>query len=238
MNIIKKNLIINAGDNTIIGGDQEWLRAGGYKDIAEYGCGVVAACNLLLCYKGLKHENRDNTKDDFIELVKYLYKKYINIPDIPFIKGLTGFGLTKGLNRYFRDNKIPLRTKWGMSYNTLPLIRKTLKLGLPVILGIGPEITLISFFKKLKSFFGLKETGSFTRDKIGVCITDILTGEKKQVCAHYVTVYEIIEEVSDTTLLISSWGRSYKLSYNEFIQYQKRTVLGFLLSNMVKLKMI
>ena len=238
MNIIKKNLIINAGEDTSLGGDQEWLRAGGYKDIAEYGCGVVAACNLLICYKGLTHEDRDNTKDGFIELVKYLYKNYINIPDIPFIKGLTGFGLTRGLNRYFRDNKIPLRTKWGKSYKTLPLISKTLKAGLPVILGIGPEITLISFLKKLKSFFVLKEALSFTDDSGGVCITDILTGEKKQVCAHYVTVYEIIEEASDTTLLISSWGRGYKLSYNEFIQYQKRTVPGFLLSNIVKLKML
>lgn len=229
MNIIENHLQIKSGDNISIGGDQEWLRTLGYSDIADFGCGVVAACNFIICYKRLKYKNTDITKDSFIEFVIFIYKSYINIPDIPFIEGLTGFGLTRGMNRYFKDNNILLKVKWGRSYNVLPKIEDTLRLGLPVILAVGPEIRWAVLLQKLKSLFKIKQK---MVDKKGLIITDILTGERKLISAHYVTVYGIEENV----LFISSWGRRYKLLYNEFVQYQKRSLLGFLLSNIVELR--
>lgn len=229
-NAVENKLLIKTERGQALGGNQEWFRALGYDDIADYGCGVVAACNLLICYLKLKYKNTDISKESFLEFAILIYKKYMNIPDIPFIKGMTGFGVTRGINRYFKYNNIALKFKWGTGYNILPKIKKSLESGLPVILGIGPEISPVYILKKILPFLKYKQKDHYK----GVLITDILTGKKLWAHSHYVTVYGIIEEYSDIIMLISSWGRGYKLSYKDFTKYQKSTILGFLLSNIVE----
>ena len=88
---------------------------------------------------------------------------------------------------------------------------------MPVILGVGPD--LLSFLKKEK----------------GIEVTDIQTGNTAKIYAHYVLIYDCKKENGESFFHISSWGRGYKLSYSDFVKYQKNTLFGFLLSNILEI---
>ena len=217
---MENDLLIQNGSEFYTGGNQGWFFKD-HRDIAEYGCGIIAICNFLMCFwKSRFKSNTVISKESFIAFVMLLYKKYLFILNMPFIKGMTGFSLSKGLNRYFKDNSISMKAKWGYGCNILQKVNKSLKAGLPVILGVGPDV--LGFLKKNK----------------GIKAVDIENGNVVDIYAHYVLIYECKEETEDTCFCISSWGRKYKIYYSEFIKYQKSTVLGFLLSNILEIQNI
>ena len=187
----------------------------GYKDICEYGCGIVAVCNFLLCFFRAEYKSgSDISKDTFISFVLSIYKKYFCILNNIFIKGLTGFALAKGINKYFAENRIKMKARWGHSLNILYKVKLSLQNNKPVILGIGPSL--------------LKKSD-------GVDAVDIDTGNTVKLYSHYVTIYDCKDEVGDIFFYISSWGRRYKVSYRDFCRYQRGTLLGFLLSNILEI---
>ena len=190
---LENDLLIKNGSEYYTGGNQSWFFCLGYKDIAEYGCGIIAICNFLLCFWRAEYKSKNIiSKETFTVFVMYIYKKYLYILNNLFIKGLTGFKLSKGINKYFRDNNISMKALWGKRYNILSKVQKSLKDGLPVILGVG----------------------------------------------HYVLIYDCKEENKEIFFYISSWGRRYKLSYNDFNNYQKNTLFGFILSNILEIQKV
>ena len=215
---LENDLIIKNDKKYYIGGNQGWFLSLGYKDIEEYGCGIIAICNLLMClWKSIYKSKNTVSKDTFTAFALMIYKKYLNILDTPIIKGLTGFALARAVNAYFKDNRLPMKARWGFGYNILLKVNKSLQEGMPVILGVGPD--LLSIFKKKK----------------GIEVTDIQTGNTAKIYAHYVLIYDCKKENGESFFYISSWGRGYKLSYSDFIRYQKKTFLGFLLSNILEI---
>ena len=215
---IENDLLIKDDKKSYTGGNQGWFLSLGYKDIAEYGCGIIAICNFLMCFWKSVYKSKNTVgKDTFTAFVFMVYRKYLNILDTPIIKGLTGFALARGINSYFRENKLSLKARWGLGYNILSKVNKSLHTGMPVILGVGPD--LLSFLKKEK----------------GIEVTDIQTGNTAKIYAHYVLIYDCKKENGENFFYISSWGRGYKLSYSDFIRYQKKTFLGFLLSNILEI---
>jgi len=67
---LENDLLIKDDKKSYTGGNQGWFLSLGYKDIAEYGCGIIAICNFLMCLnifkkKGARvteHQNKDKTK--------------------------------------------------------------------------------------------------------------------------------------------------------------------------------
>ena len=215
---LENDLLITDDKKSYTGGNQGWFLSLGYKDIEEYGCGIIAICNFLMCFwKSVYKSQNTVSKDTFTVFVLMLYRKYLNILDTPLIKGLTGFALARGINSYFKENKLSLKARWGLGYNILSKVNKSLHTGMPVILGVGPD--LLSFLKKEK----------------GIEVTDIQTGNTAKIYAHYVLIYDCKKENGESFFYISSWGRGYKLAYSDFIRYQKKTFLGFLLSNILEI---
>lgn len=218
---LENDLLIKNGSEYYTGGNQSWFFCLGYKDIAEYGCGIIAICNFLLCFWRAEYKSKNIiSKETFTVFVMYIYKKYLYILNNPFIKGLTGFKLSKGINKYFRDNNISMKALWGKRYNILSKVQKSLKDGLPVILGVGPDA--FAFLKK----------------KRGIQALDIDNGSIADIYAHYVLIYDCKEENKEIFFYISSWGRRYKLSYNDFNNYQKNTLFGFILSNILEIQKV
>lgn len=212
---MEKELIIKDKNIIYIGGNQNWFLPLGYKDISKYGCGIVAVCNFLLCF--FRSEYRSGyeiSKDTFISFVMSIYKKYLCILNNVFIKGLTGFALANGINRYFSDNHIKMKARWGHSLNIIHKVKKSLQNGIPVILGVGP---------------------SFLIKNMGVDALDIDSGNTIKLCSHYVLIYDCKDEDGDTFFYISSCGRRYKISYRDFNRYQRSTLFGFLLSNILEI---
>ena len=120
---MEKDLIVKDKNTIYIGGNQAWFLPLGYKDICEYGCGIVAVCNFLLCFFRAEYKSgSDISKDTFISFVLSIYKKYFCILNNIFIKGLTGFALAKGINRYFVTNNINMKARWGHSLLVIPQI--------------------------------------------------------------------------------------------------------------------
>ena len=90
---MEKDLIVKDKNIIYIGGNQAWFLPLGYKDICEYGCGIVAVCNFLLCFFRAEYKSgSDISKDTFISFVLSIYKKYLFMPFAsakpvrPFIK--------------------------------------------------------------------------------------------------------------------------------------------------------
>ena len=96
---IENDLLIKDDKKSYTGGNQGWFLSLGYKDIAEYGCGIIAICNFLMCFWKSVYKSKNTVgKDTFTAFVLMVYRKYLNILDIPIIKGLTGFALARGIN--------------------------------------------------------------------------------------------------------------------------------------------
>ena len=110
---IENDLLIKDDKKSYTGGNQGWFLSLGYKDIAEYGCGIIAICNFLMCFWKSVYKSKNTVgKDTFTAFVLMVYRKYLNILDTPIIKGLTGFALAKAVNTYFKDNRLPMKARW------------------------------------------------------------------------------------------------------------------------------
>ena len=106
-----------------------------------------------------------------------------------------------GLNGYFAFHKMPYRAAWMLSgKKMISRIEKMLSLDIPVIMAIGPNFPL--FWKKEKLSF-------YTKDGNGKLCPAVKTK------AHFVTVTGI----SESELQISSWGKKYYISIQEYEKY-------------------
>ena len=191
------------------GGSQEWWRR---KIMAGYGCGVIAATDILF-YLDLHKEyckgkdfQEEDIKSGIVDIETYqrcaeaMRKKYF--PVIPSL-GIPGWLLGMEINRYFIKNRIPLKATFGVRSRNIPnRIKAMLEHDIPVILAIGPNFPLpvrkhkLAFYEKIEEGY----------EKIA------------EAAAHFV----VITGFEGQWLRISSWGREYYVNFYEYQNYVKK----------------
>ena len=207
---------IKVQDGNSYGGSQTWCDS---RLMRKYGCGVVGLGDVLL-YLGIHHPSCLTElqygilkEDGHLSCLRYerylrkLRRHYLQI--IPGF-GVPGFVVPSAMNRYFRHYHLGLRAKWCISQKKLfSRIENSLALDLPVILAIGQNIP---FWRKKRLCLYRQENGVY-----------LPAAETK---AHFV----VVTGMENGYLQVSSWGREYYISWNEYINYGKR-FSSFLVNN-------
>lgn len=218
--------------NGSFGGNQSWFekiedRKHG-ETIRDFGCGLIAVGDIILYvtdYKvleGGKESLNDTTYRDFILSIE---KKFFHV--LPKL-GISGPLLAWGLNLYFFMHRKEIRKYTGSKYharwfvrqkNLLKRIKEMLSNDIPVLFSIGP-----GFFTKTK-------VNLYDRtDEAGKLIFKPVNKTKD----HYVMITGVYEG-EKTMLEISSWGKRFYVSYDEYIRYVKRHD-NFFFSNILYIK--
>lgn len=199
------------------GGNQQWLKS---ETAQKYGCGVVAAADLLLYlhrygagetsfFRGIPDGPIPWEIYDFC--ADRLRKRYLPLLP-PF--GLNAWVLAAGLNRYFREYRLPYRARWGVLPGELwQSVHTMLSRDIPVILCIGVNFP----FPKHQLPLYIGEGGAHQG--------------AGGVRAHYVTITGMDEE----WVRVSSWGKVYEFRREDFDRYRKRHSCG-LYSNIIQIR--
>ncbi len=186
-------IAVKMGNTLSYGGSQLWSDD---KTVSGFGCGLIAAADLLLYISGTEVIS-DKEYMDFVRSIK----KYF--PIMPG-QGIDGIRLSIGLNLCFGHFSMDRLCYWGISGNKyLGRIYDMIKKDTPVILSVGQNIPILQKKEKL-SFY--RKTG----DRILV--------PKAHASGHYVTVTGIGHKY----LRISSWGKKYYIKISEYEDYVSR----------------
>lgn len=190
------------------------------KVMRRCGCGIVAAADLLL-YIHRYHQPLplfdsvvdDLRQADYEALLQSLRRRHF---PLFYPVGMNGISLALGLNHLFRKNDLALRARWDMSESMLwSRMEDMLQRDIPVILSIGPNFPKLWKSGKEKLYRldnGEQRAATETR-------------------AHYVTVTGMDEK----WLRISSWGKEYYLSREEYETY-RADISSALVSNIVYIR--
>ena len=190
------------------GGSQTWCSS---PTMQKYGCGVVAMGDVLL-YMGIHRLScstdlqygilREDGNLSYPRYERYLRKirrRYLGI--IPGF-GVPGFLVPHAMNRYFRHYKMDFRARWCISHEKLySRIEESLARDLPVLLAVGQNIP---FWRKHKLCLYRQENGLYF--------------PAAEVKAHFV----VVTGLENGYLQISSWGKEYYISWQEFEKYVKK----------------
>ena len=175
-----------------------------------YGCGVIAAADLLyyLALKNPEYATPYTGKPDSNSLSFEKYERMCSrlrssfMPIIPRF-GKTGPALAAGLNAYFSRYNIPYKAKWCISHEKLfERIEEMLSADLPVIFSVGANFPL---------FWGKHKVNLYTDSQNGGKIVSAGTR------SHFMTVTGLDEEFFQ----LSSWGIKYYISRKEYLAYVK-----------------
>lgn len=191
------------------GGNQRWLES---PVLQRCGCGVVAALDLVR-YLHLYHpgcaasfftgvENTPSLPRQVYDLCAVrMHKGYV---PVLWPLGTNGLSLAAGMNRYFRRYNLPLRARWGLTHQQIwPHIEEMLRQDIPVILSIGNNFPRM--WRREKAVLYQKTADESLR-------------ESCRVRAHFVTVTGIDAK----WMQISSWGRLYWISRQEYEYFCRR----------------
>lgn len=215
-------LSVKAQGENSFGGNQTWSNS---RLVRKYGCGIVGVSDVLL-YLGL-HRTECETdlhygmvrEDGYLSYPRYerylmkMQRRYLTV--FPFF-GIPGFLLPVAMNKYFRHYRIAMRAGWGVRPGQMfQRIEQMLEQDIPVILAVGPNFPL-PFRKKMLTFYHLEN---------GVYIPAV------QVKAHFV----VVTGLSDGFLQISSWGKEYYISWQEYMTYVRK-YSSFFASNICRVR--
>lgn len=202
-------LAVKTQNECSYGGSQTWS---GSRLIRKYGCGLVGISDVLL-YLGL-HRTECETdllygmvrEDGYLSYPRYerylikMNRRYLTV--FPFI-GVPGFLLPVAMNKYFRRYRIAMRSGWGVRPGRMfQRIEEMLEQDIPVILSVGPNFPW-RFKRKMLTLY---------RQENGVYVPSV------QVNAHFV----VVTGLTDGYLQISSWGKEYYISWQEYQTYVKK----------------
>lgn len=206
---VDKNGLLTYGGNQLLSNSAA---------IRKCGCGVVAAADFFIYahrfIAGCSCEAFNALGrtlpiplDDYNAILNSLCRRYFPLTP-PF--GINGLGLVCGLNLFFKAHSWSLRAQWGVKYARLwSSIEEMLSADLPVIIAVGPNMPCFWQNNRLGLYTRLPD-GSFKR--IGA------------VKAHYMTVTAI----DATWLTVSSWGKRYYISRDEYDAYTRAYSNGVL----------
>ena len=145
--------------------------------------------------------------------------------------GITGFGLARRMNRIFRREKLPYRSKWSVGRKRLERrLFEMLEADIPVLLSVGP-----GFFHKgqhlplyRRTPEGNYERANSMRDHY-VTVTGVLTAEEMMtsVSDEKAETENVVKERSkrngnETMLRISSWGHEYYINFGEYLDHVRK----------------
>lgn len=190
------------------------------KVMRRCGCGVVGGIDLLIYLAKYHDECRcedfpDELLWDIIREEAYdrcsrmISRKYMPVVP-PF--GMNGLTLVLGLNLLFRRYGMPMSARWGVKRSELwQSIETMLAQDIPVILSIGPNFPRV--WQKNKTTLYVRQLDDHPH-------------RAASTHSHFLTVTGIDEE----WLRISSWGRKFYISRNEYEEYVSRYSNGVLSS--------
>ena len=196
------------------GGNQRELDS---RTLCHCGCGLVAALDLLRYFHLYDSAECSDIfsgieKAHGLSLPLYrlcaqrMRRSYVPIV-YPF--GTTGVALAAGMNYCFQQNRLPYTASWGVGEAELwREIAAMLLQDLPVILSVG---------KGFPRFW--EKRGVALSRRVGDTMR-----ESTRIRAHFVTVVGMDKD----WLRVSSWGREYYLSKEEFLHYRSTESLRFL----------
>lgn len=205
---------ITDGNDIFYGGCQ---RLFSNRSMSGYGCGVIAVCDLLLYLNETKKDfnlpelpKKTDGVYSFGEYERFagkLMKRYL--PIIPY-SGINGLTLMLGVQAFFNRHHLPYKAIWGMSgKKTTERIREMLSEDIPAIISVGPNFPRL-WGKRRLNFLQKNRSGAI----LPVCSTN----------SHYVTVTGIDEDY----LQISSWGKKYYISIDDYKKYAAEESADFL----------
>ena len=212
---------VNKNNISSYGGNQLWSENA---TLRQCGCGVIAAADLLLY---LSANNIEYSKGpakklastspvphcQYEQFTSMLKSKYLPLLP-PF--GMNGLSLAVGLNLYFLRWGIPLSARWGTTHKNLwERMEEMLDQDIPVIFAVGPNFPLV--WKNNRLNFYSKNSDSYFK-----------TNSAK---AHFIT----LTGIDGDWLIISSWGKQFYISKEEFLSYSKMHSLD-ILSNMLYIR--
>ncbi len=217
-----RNRYIQVDDNQRIsfGGNQAWFFE---KKLSDFGCGLVASGDILLYLAKTGRIKSTETelvlrhgeiyeKEMYLMYLRGLEKKYFYVSRL--IRGITGFGLVIGFNRFAAARKSTLRASWGVPAKKIGVvIARSLENNIPVVFSVGANFPWI-FGKKGVTLYE-KQGGTYNRSM--------------QTRKHYMTITGMTRDDRLGELYqISSWGREYYMSRREYEEYIHRYSLGLL----------
>ncbi len=195
------------------------------KNIRKYGCGIVAAADLIIYFN--RYHTHLNTPllgeipesgavplEAYRRLLTELNRRFF--PLIPK-RGLNCFMLAGGLSIFFRLYGVKVTALWCMSGGKLwERIEDMLRRDLPVIFSVGTNFPKVWGKERLK---------------LHVKTPDGALRPAGSVHAHFMTV----TKTDDTHICVSSWGCKFYISKAEFEEYVRK-YSGSVLCNMVYIK--
>lgn len=178
--------------------------------VQKYGCGYIAAADV--CYY-LNHIGHILPYEEYAAYLEQVRKYFRIFP----VFGMNGFMVSASLNRLFRKYHMPYRSHWKIlppGKKSRQEIEGMLSQGIPVILLVG---------QNFPNFFG-KEKISLYRETTSGAIVKSTSFHK-----HFLVATGICGE----DLLVSSWGRKYRLRWQDYMDYARKHSKYFCTNYMV-----
>lgn len=229
---IKRDYIhVHTEQGCSYGGSQQFYKGlPGWSNRGKYrgGCGVVALGDLLIYLSSGAQRTKRNVflhrlgadRADFSQAERY--RAYFNrvcrwIVWCPTANGMSGVMLAVCFCWLMRCAGLPYRAMWVCSEKKCaPRIRRMLVRDIPVVLCI-PKILMKR--KKNGLLLYVRE-----QEKMKPAV---------RTSAHYVVVTGIVEEKGKLYYRVSSWGKMYYISEEEYSSFVKKHLLGRLLGNIL-----
>ena len=217
-----RNRYIQVEDDKRIsfGGNQGWILN---RRLSGYGCGLVAIGDIILYLTktGRMRRMPENEvlctdipcdKNEYLEYLCRLEKKYFHISYL--IRGITGFGLVIGFNLLAVKQKSDFRASWGVPVGRIgDVIKKSLERDIPVLFSVGANFPWVLGKRRVTLYE--KQDGIYK--------------QSTQTQKHYMTITGMVRDDSMGELFqISSWGREYYMSRQEYEEYIHRYSIGLL----------
>ncbi|MBR3833777.1 MAG: hypothetical protein IKJ73_05640 [Lachnospiraceae bacterium] len=196
MNFIK----VYSKSTDYFGGDQSWWKTED-DSMCDFGCGVIALCNLELyldgeAVKGIAYE----------DYKRYVEKRrgeayFLNKGKVLGRMGLLPLIMERGLDGYFKSKGCDNVISWCPTINKKrlrKLIEKMLEANIPVVASYyvfnkKNKLDLYTYNKKTKEF-------------------DKTSGARR----HYFNIVGITRRKGRDLLVISTWGRRYYADYKQW----------------------
>jgi hypothetical protein len=237
------------------GGSQMWFsddikRSKDYI-LQNYGCGTIATADLFLYLALRSNSYRSGVTESVLQgadsVIYKDYMSYVRKINTYYTKtkryvGVLGPKIAHAFNSYARTYQFNLRAKWKLKlsyYDMLERIEEMLSRDIPIIFSIGPNTPLL---------WGRKGITFYQKETID---GDLYSYRpvKLDLNSHYVTVTGLFKvEGSDDSgqmpplytnkkimLRISSWGKQYYISYDEYRDYISKSG-GTFTSSMIYIK--